>query len=444
MAPAEAISLLSARVLVNILPQSNLTETLVSDFMNYCFFVDEDRETLIVKTISEPILSHAAGIILNGDDKMAFWSRTLTLIGKVFRDGMAHAGYLGEFTARVLFTLAWDLGAKSHTITKRQTVGGFFCNLLHTTVFEEFENQCAEHHRLIEEYSNEQGSSYTLPKLLDYVIFFTHFVQVYKYTPTKKRLLEMFERGAAVITQAQQYAIDVIIPIYCPSSDGSLKEENMSYILISIKNRKDNGDHIAWMNAIRPHEIGVLGKDQRITLPFVSLVINLGCEHSEYYISSPVKPQRKQPERTVKTGNSVEGSKDGQLSLSLELANHRLTLVGLPPPPPPKDKSAAISGAEKAEIPSQGSPGPSSESAPIKISESNRDEPGSSDASSQSFLVYNTKLYDLQLYKVLKTILKLNNSLADLVAYNNSGVSVKDLETFFSSLDPLSYPPSLP
>jgi hypothetical protein len=70
MTSAEAVSLLSVRVLVNILPQSNITETLVSEFMNYCFFIDNDRETLIIKSISEPILSHASGLTLSGNDIM--------------------------------------------------------------------------------------------------------------------------------------------------------------------------------------------------------------------------------------------------------------------------------------------------------------------------------------------------------------------------------------
>jgi hypothetical protein len=239
-----------------------------------------------------------------------------------------------------------------------------------------------------------------LPKLLDYTVFFTHFVQVYKYTPTKKRLLEMFQRGAAVITETQQRAIDLIIPIYCPADkEGAcLSEDNMSFILVSVKNRKENKDHISWMKAIQPHQIGIVPKKQDITLPFVSLLINLGCETSGAVFYSPVVRTREQPARAAK-GDMVEeqglSPNGSRMPLPLEIANHQLALVGLQSP---DDPAADITGR-----------------------------------------VYNPELYDSRIYTVLKNILKLNNSLADLVAYNNPAVSVTDLEALFSTLDPLAY-----
>jgi hypothetical protein len=68
------------------------------------------------------------------------------------------------------------------------------------------------------------------------------------------------------------------------------------------------------------------------------------------------------------------------------------------------------------------------------------DVPTASDVSfAENTRVYNPALYDSRLYTVLKSILKLNNSFVDLVAYSNPAVSVTDLETVFSTLDPLSY-----
>jgi hypothetical protein len=101
MLPVEAASLLGTRVLIYIKPQSGIAEKLVSEFMTYCFHIDNDRETLIVQNISEPILAHASGEILGthfgliNDSPLLI--ETLRTVAKLFRDGAANGGYIGEF-----------------------------------------------------------------------------------------------------------------------------------------------------------------------------------------------------------------------------------------------------------------------------------------------------------------------------------------------------------
>jgi hypothetical protein len=179
--------------------------------------------------------------------------------------------------------LAWDLRARAN-ITRKATVAEFLGSLMSPAAFIKFEEQCAIQRATICSFLGKEETS--VKPLLGYIVFFTHFIQVCEYTPNRQQLLDMFQRGAAVITQERQEGIDLIIPIYCGDheDDEPLKARNMSFILISVKNRRKNEKLAEWKSAISPRKVGVISEDEVVSLPYISMVINLGCSESDFQI----------------------------------------------------------------------------------------------------------------------------------------------------------------
>ena len=113
--------------------------------------------------------------------------------------------------------------------------------------------------------------------ILDFSIFFTHFVKA-TYTPNRSQLLEFMKRGAAVVCKNLQKGIDLIIPLYCVAKQKEsdpLVPENVSYILVSVKNCKSNSEFEDWVSNCDPVYVGVESAHKDIGLPYMVLLLNL-------------------------------------------------------------------------------------------------------------------------------------------------------------------------
>ena len=264
-----AVSLLSSRLQIDVASGTALAESLVSSFLHYCVFIDEDREVVMSQSISEPILAAASASILHsrGTLKQDIFLESLKKLGDCFRLGVASPGPRGEIVARLLLILGWDQATmtdKNLPATMKISLQTFFQALLSDSAFDTFKSEF-------------EGLEDKRKALLNYTVFFTHFIEV-TYTPSTEELLGLMQRGAAVIGKTNQIGCDLFIPIYChEKQDDVMTAKNTSFILVSVKNwaEPSNSDYEKWLGALDPFRVGVFDEPKDVSLPFINVVMSL-------------------------------------------------------------------------------------------------------------------------------------------------------------------------
>ena len=90
--------------------------------------------------------------------------------------------------------------------------------------------------------------------------------------PRAKNLFAAVARGQAIQCAFQQEEVDIIIPVVL-DADSKLTEENISAILVQVRNRVS----VATMQPVAA-DIGIFGS--KLT-PYISIVFQLGLKHKK-------------------------------------------------------------------------------------------------------------------------------------------------------------------
>jgi hypothetical protein len=98
-------------------------------------------------------------------------------------------------------------------------------------------------------------------------VYFTHFVR-YNFTPKPRHLWAAVTRGQAIQCSHQEQEIDIILPIVL-DSDAQLDEDNISALLVQVKNRVNS-------TSIFPTATGI-----GLETPYISILFQLGLQECE-------------------------------------------------------------------------------------------------------------------------------------------------------------------
>jgi len=199
----DALSVLSCRVCVDIVPTNHIASQLVASYMRFCVFVSESRQYLFTIAPSEPFLVDVATDLMYQNGCLV---KLIKQLSDAMRCGVVDGGSRGELVARLLLILAVDQAIKqslwkqelSHTCPV--TVELFFDHLFGADALSK--PVCS---------SNDQRELFKRG-----LIFFTHFIPVY-YKPRRQHLLHALTRGAAIICERNNQGVDIIIPVLLPA-----------------------------------------------------------------------------------------------------------------------------------------------------------------------------------------------------------------------------------
>lgn len=205
----EAMAILGVRVCVDLVPQCQLSDTLVAQHMRTLYFVSEDRERMITGYFSEPVLVQAAAQLTNESaysPSANRWSMLLRMLVGSLRNGMVDAGFQGELVARILLLLAWDKCCLAK-LRENETEMSTAVFLRAVPLLEFLES-------LLNIDDDVTAHLTATIKDADNVAWVrcSHFVKI-DYVPNTEQLLLLFKRGAAAITKELQPGVDLVIPI---------------------------------------------------------------------------------------------------------------------------------------------------------------------------------------------------------------------------------------
>ena len=199
----DALSVLSCRVCVDIVPTNHIASQLVASYMRFCVFVSESRQYLFTIAPSEPFLVDVATDLMYQNGCLV---KLIKQLSDAMRCGVVDGGSRGELVARLLLILAVDQAIKqslwkqelSHTCPV--TVELFFDHLFGADALSKPVCSSTDQRELF-----KRG-----------LIFFTHFIPVY-YKPRRQHLLHALTRGAAIICERNNQGVDIIIPVLLPA-----------------------------------------------------------------------------------------------------------------------------------------------------------------------------------------------------------------------------------
>ena len=259
-----ALAVLGIRACIDLVPQCQLSQDLVAQHMRTLYHISASCDAVVTGYFSEPVLVLAAGQLTNGmpsTNDCSGWEVLLQMLVSSLRNGQVAAGFRGELVARILLLMAWDRcclhGVRESSFTTEAFLKAvplilFLRSLLHGNIEEELE-------------STFQNSS----------VRCTHFVKI-DYVPNAVQLLELFKRGAAVVTKENQAGTDLIIPIvFCKDDTTVVTPEMVSCVMVQVKNRRDGdpGYPETATTFQTPKATGILiGQN----LPYLSLYMSLG------------------------------------------------------------------------------------------------------------------------------------------------------------------------
>ncbi|CAG8483098.1 5278_t:CDS:2 [Paraglomus brasilianum] len=245
--PLVAIAVLGQRLVLNIIPQSELAMELVASAMRVCLHITEDRGTILSTYLSEPTLAEAAAYIMNIDNGLLV-PDLLTMLINSIKEGVAEASYRGELVAHFLLLLAYDYACSQFKATVSYFPGY---------------------------YSQGITVQQFLQALLDYEIFNLIATDI---STSKPNALAPLEQGAAVLCKHNQCGVDIIIPVLL-DPEGRMNINNITYILVQVKNWRHTPSQRQVQEASRmklsPEFAGITTQH---LLPYLSLYLQLGDE----------------------------------------------------------------------------------------------------------------------------------------------------------------------
>ena len=277
MSDAEALAILGLRVCIDIAPESQMSQELVSQHMRLLYYVSEDRQAMITAHCSEPMLVQAAAQLTNfiSENKGSLnvlWNRLLMRLCRSLRSGIVDAGYRGELLARILLLMAWDECCIAKLACGETILSsGVFLKAVPLTTFLEYLLLLDENIRT--ELQSQFDGRHATPATA--WVRCTHFLKI-DYVPSASQLLDMFRRGAVAITKDLQRGVDLIIPlVICKDCNTEIKESMVSFVLAQLKNRKEMDDSYP-LTATSLLTQEAAGLECNEDLPYLSLYMSFG------------------------------------------------------------------------------------------------------------------------------------------------------------------------
>jgi hypothetical protein len=224
------IALLSRRGLVRIGKRSELAKSLVASCMAVCLDVSEDLESLFVESLSEPILSEAAALLIL---RYQLWPTLLRALVAAIQHGTVESGRLGELATWILFAIAWDAAciikdggrtnAKAFTrsdITLRDFLTALLGEL------PDVEVRASKKRKRGDSSTESEGEvqSKFVEELLGMHLCFTHVLQLSKRQPSRETLELIGRRMALGVCVPGTDAIDGLAALWSSGGDlGSMQ-----------------------------------------------------------------------------------------------------------------------------------------------------------------------------------------------------------------------------
>lgn len=244
-----AMACLSCRLLLNVCPGDQLAVTLVWSHMATCVGVSPERDRLVVRYPSEPILAEAAAFQ---------WYQFTSSLGKyldellrLMQTGTIDAGHRGELVARLMLLLAFDRyclndSASPFKFSRPVPLVGFLDSLF-------------------------GAQEWKLPSELNKAaVCFTHF-EFLDCIPSRELLEKALFRCAALICKQNAPIIDLIIPLLLGD------KVTVSAVVVQVKNHQTQFESKWPDSATIDLTLDAAATDLPEATPFVSLYMQLGA-----------------------------------------------------------------------------------------------------------------------------------------------------------------------
>ena len=272
-APITLLPLVGCRVALNISPCSHLAQELVAEHMAMCTHVSEDRKTLMVRYVSEPVLAEASAWSTKTD---AIRAEVVKALFTSINVGEVNVGYLGELVAQLLLVFARDCmsyckqtnaaqlsrsGENNLHLDSHENVGAQITltsaapldppapesmhqSLVPTPAFAAFSDEEISRNFVSTEcplssflkvfcQADDSLVIDRFPAGSSVLVRLTHFVPI-TYSPSSQNELEVaYKRAAGMVCKPGQWGIDLVVPIKVIGSDKSVK---FSCLLVQVKN----------------------------------------------------------------------------------------------------------------------------------------------------------------------------------------------------------------
>ena len=231
------IALLSRRALVRIGMMSQLARTMVASCMSICLRVSSNLESMLVDSLSEPILSEAAARLINQHN---LWPALLESLLDAMRYGAVETGRLGELAAWILLAIGWDAAciAKDSSDFRTYTRSDVTLEDLLRALLGSVPVLNTE--RPTKRMSTRQGADVLtddkafVEELMQRRVCFTHVTQLQTSGLSMANLRMTASRSSMAVCPPGTDAIDGFIPLYPPKE----KAAELWAALLQIKNKK--------------------------------------------------------------------------------------------------------------------------------------------------------------------------------------------------------------
>jgi hypothetical protein len=242
------IALLSRRALVRIGMMSQLARNMVASCMGICLGVSDKLESMLVDSLSEPILSEASARIIN---EYCLWHELLEALLVAMRYGAVETGRLGELAAWILFAIGWDAACRAKdtsmfpTYTRADvTLQDLLSALLGSVPEVELQRplKSMKTRQSTDVYTEDKEKAY-VEELLQRRVCFTHVIQLQKNGLSMPNLKMTASRAAMAACPPGTDAIDGFIPLYPPqqSAQNPPRQEaaELWVAQIQVRNKKE-------------------------------------------------------------------------------------------------------------------------------------------------------------------------------------------------------------
>lgn len=238
--------------------------TQVEHHMRLILAADTGFKTLITMTGSEPLLAEAASQLMH--DNLASPVQHLACISDSDPYCIEH-GRRGELVAALLVMQARDAAS---TVTGRRwvPVSDFMRALFPRSIYETLQRSMPTFWREGED--KPFGETFE-----DYALWFNHVIRIEDSKMIDSKFLWMFVmRGAMIMTRNNPYNINIVLPA-CRTK-GSLSRDNVTAILIQVKNVERFGDYIeSSFDEMDPLLVGLFS-DEKEQEPIIRMVLDFG------------------------------------------------------------------------------------------------------------------------------------------------------------------------
>ncbi|KAA1476428.1 hypothetical protein DENSPDRAFT_510994 [Dentipellis sp. KUC8613] len=264
---------------------------LVCRHMRLCLSASENLADVVTTAPSEPLLAEAAARCLNS------WAAPAAL-WKHVDESCVSVGERGELIAALLVLCARDAAVvmgktqffRYSSLDSDDGATRVACveDFLRELVNKDSRLLAAQYptmHRNPEDRTRPLNEAFR-----DAAVWFNHFVKVDDVDLISQEFLWTFlARGAAVLCPHNQRSVDIVIPVLFHNA---LRRENVSAILIQVKNDSSFGDspRKSLFSNMNPYDVGLFAGDIVKPLPVIRIVFALSSETpSVWFRENPVE-----------------------------------------------------------------------------------------------------------------------------------------------------------